>query len=503
MAEEPKPDNQSSDYAAMADYWTMVETILAGTGAMRRAKEKYLPKFPAESDNDYDCRVKCAKFTNIYRDIVEALAAKPFSKELALVEKSSSQAMRKLAEDIDGRGNNLHVFAAHLFFAGINDAVTWILVDKTRVGPDVRSRADEQRVGARPYWVHVPGCRLLAVYSVMLGSQEVIVHARILEPAKIREGYGEREVRRVRIFERQVTMEGDRVSQVGAPTFRLMEERKDATTSQSRWEEIDQGALAIDVIPLVPFITGRRREASWCFVPPMQDAAFLQIEHYQQESGLKYASDNTAFPMLAGNGVTPATDQAGNPVSVPIGPKRVLYAPPTQAGNGVVSGSWQFIEPNATSLTFLAGQIKETERQLRELGRQPLTADSGNLTVITTAFAASKGNSAIQAWCLNLKDAIEQALKITARWLADSTEPEVAVHTDFAIDMESDQAGTVLLEMRRNKDISREALVTEAKRRDWLSPEYDAAEDLERILGETPANEPADEEPPQPAEETQ
>jgi hypothetical protein len=329
------------------------------------------------------------------------------------------------------------------------------------------------------------------------------VHARILEPTKIRDGYGEQEVKRVRIFERQVTMDGDRVTAVGQPTFRLLEERKDTTSNQSRWEQIDEGILAIDVIPLVPFITGRRREASWCFVPPMQDAAFLQIEHYQQESGLKYASENTAFPMLAGNGVSPPTDAAGKAITVPIGPKRVLYAPPTQTGTGAIVGSWQFIEPNATSLKFLSDEVKETERQLRELGRQPLTADSGNLTVITTAFAASKGNSAIQAWCLNLKDALEQALKITTRWQGDSTEPEVAVHTDFAIDMESDQAGTVLLEMRRNKDISREALINEAKRRDWLSPEYDADQDLERILGETPANEPATEEPPEPPPEEQ
>lgn len=496
MVNEPKPDNPSSDYSAMSAYWEMVSTILAGTEAMRKARERYLPKFEAETQEDYDCRVKNAPFTNIYRDIVEGLAAKPFAKELGLVESKSSDAMRGLAEDIDGRGNNLHVFGGHLFFAGINDAVTWILVDKTRVGPEVRSRADEQRAGARPYWVHIPACRLVAVYSVMKGSQEVIVHARILEPAVIRDGFGERSVKRVRIFNREVQMAGETVTAVGPPTFTLMEERKDATSSESKWEQIDQGALAIDVIPLVPFITGRRMEGSWRFVPPMQDAAFLQIEHYQQESGLKYASDNTAFPMLAGNGVSPPTDPTGKPVTAPIGPKRVLYAPPTQTGTGVVSGSWDFIEPTGTSLTFLANQLKERERQLRELGRQPLTADSGNLTVVTTAFAASKGNSAVQAWVINLKDALEQALQLTARWQAESVEPEVSVHTDFAIDMESDQAGTVLLEMRRNKDISRAALIEEAKRRDWLSPEYDEKKDLELILAETPTEAPDDQEEP-------
>src|SRR4029450_13985197 len=193
-------------------------------------------------------------------------------------------------------------------------------------------------------------------------------------------------------------MAGETVTAVGAPTFVLMEERKDATSSESKWELIDQGALAIDVIPLVPLIPGRRMGGSWRFVPPMQDAAFLQIEHYQQESGLKYASDNTAFPMLAGNGVSPPTDPTGKPVTAPRGPKRVLYAPPPQTGTGVVSGSWDFIEPTGTSLTFLASQLKERERQLRELGRQPLTADSGKLTVVTPAIAASNGNAAVAGW---------------------------------------------------------------------------------------------------------
>jgi hypothetical protein len=233
-------------------------------------------------------------------------------------------------------------------------------------------------------------------------------------------------------------------------------------------------------------ITGRRKGSSWQFVPPMQDAAYLQVEHYQQESNLKSIKEHAAFPMLSGNGVTPKTDEAGNPVTVPVGPKTVLYAP--RSNDGTPAGSWTFLEPAATSMKFLADDIKSIEEQLRELGRQPLTAQTGNLTVVTTAFAAQKGNSAIQAWALNLKDALERALQFTCLWLGDQSKPEVNIHTDFAIDLESDKAPDFLLKLRDNKEISRKAIINEAKRRDFLSPEYDADKDQEEIDKEAPAD---------------
>jgi len=177
-------------------------------------------------------------------------------------------------------------------------------------------------------------------------------------------------------------------------------------------------------------------------------------------------------------------DSGGNPKLVPTGPKTVLYAPP--GADGGAGGSWNFIEPSSTSLTFLAADVKATEEKLRELGRQPLTAQSGNMTVVGTAFAAAKGNSAIQAWALNLKDALEQAFVLTGLWLNDPSEPEVVVHTDFAIDLESDAAPNFLLSLRENKEISRKTILAEAQRRNYLSADFDADEDEKELLDEAP-----------------
>ncbi len=238
--------------------------------------------------------------------------------------------------------------------------------------------------------------------------------------------------------------------------------------------------ISIGVIPLVPFITGRRLGSSWRFHPPMRDAAELQIEHYQQESALKHIKSLTAFPMLAGNGVSPAMGDDGKPMPVPVGPQSVLYAPPS--GESGSHGEWQFIEPSAESMKFLAEDIKETARELRELGRQPLTAQSGNLTVVTTAFAAQKGNAAIQAWAINLKDALERAFDLTARWFAVDLDPNVIVDMEFDLGFGDDESFAHVLTLRSNGDISREAEIHEAKRRGILDADYDGDADAEKIL---------------------
>lgn len=474
MVDEKKPDATSSDYDAMLPFWKMVGTILDGAPAMRAAGQAYLPKFPNETDTDYAYRAKNAKFTNIYRDIAENLAAKPFAKELALAEGAPSD-IEALAEDIDGQGNNLHVFAENVFFNGINAAIDWIFVDKTPV-PEGATRAEERALGARPYWVHIPANRVLAVYSATIDGREQIVHARIHEPDVKREKYDEVAVNRVRVLNREQLPDGGYAD----ATWEVFEEQKDRD-GKSEWVSVGNGKIAIGVIALVPFVTGRRKGSSWRFVPPMQDAAYLQIEHYQQETNLKSIKEQACFPMLAGNGVTPATDESGNAVMVPVGPKSVLFAPMNGDGN---HGTWAFIEPSSASLKFLAEDVLATEKQLREIGRQPLV--DRQITVIQSGMNAQKANSAIQAWALGLKDALEQALKLTAQWMNVDSQPEVVIHTDFAIETETDKAPDVLIKMREMKDISREALIAEAKRRDWLGPEYDADEDMEKLLEEEP-----------------
>ncbi len=473
----------SADYQAMQGYWTKVAAIRGGVDAMRKAGKTFLPQFPNESDPNYAYRLENSKFTDIYSDIVENLASKPFSKEVALANDAVPEPIKVITEDVDGGGNHLHVFADSVFFNGIHNAIDWILVDYPTV-PQGATLADEKRMGARPYWVRIPAADMLWVESKVIKGKEEFTYAKIYEPITQRDSAGkEKRIDRVRILTRD-ELEG---GQYGPARYEIWEK---GTQSNAGWSLIEKGAISIGVIALVPFFTGRREGTTWRIRPPMRNVAELQVEHYQQETNLKSAKELTAFPMLAGNGVEPPVDEEGKPVMAPIGPSVVLYAPPSQ--DGARSGQWQFIEPSATSLKFLSEEVDKTEAQMRELGRQPLTAGTSGITQVAAAFASQKSASAVQAWAFMLKDCLERAYVFTAMWLSVKLEPTVYVNTDFAVELGDDKAPDTLLTMNERGTLSTQTLWQEMKRRSILSPEFDGEEEERRLIEELPGDDTED-----------
>jgi hypothetical protein len=189
--------------------------------------------------------------------------------------------------------------------------------------------------------------------------------------------------------------------------------------------------------------------------------------------------------MLAANGLKPQYEADGKtPKKVAVGPGRVLWGAPDGNGN---HGEWTYVEPNASSLTFLAGDIEKVKLDLRELGRQPLTAQSGNVTVITSAAAASKARSAVSAWALALKDAAENALVITGKFIGKKDyKPEVNVYNEFDNFTDGGADLDTLNTAREKGNLSRKTYWAELKRRKVLSPEFDADDELDELANEMP-----------------
>ncbi|MDB5620526.1 DUF4055 domain-containing protein [Tardiphaga sp.] len=481
MADQDKgPDNPSSDHQAMSAYWEMIECINGGAETMRAAGEKYLPKFENETANDYAHRRKAAPFTNIYGDVSKNLASKPFSKEMKLKD-GAAQSLVNLCEDIDGQGNNLHVFGATIFQYGLDKAVDWILVDYTKapVTEKPRSIADEKAAGYRPYWVHISAERMIAVYSDVINGVETFIHARIREDVTERSAFDEVTRCRVRVLDRAKLADGS----YKPATYQVYEKQVNAG-GKVTWVSIEGPApISIGVIPLVPFITGKRIGSTWRVRPPLRDIAHLQVEEYQQESNLKSVMELTCYPMLAGNGVNgsmPGDDGKAVAIRVPVGPRGVLFAPPD--GNGQ-HGEWRFIEPSAESIKTLMEHLDATQKNMRDLGMQPMT--TANLTVITTANVSVKAHSAVQAWALGLKDAFEQAFTFTVAWLADgSKEPEVEIFTDFGVDMEAGTELDALLKSQAQGILSKKTVQQEFQRRGVLSDNFSTDDEEEQLAEE-------------------
>lgn len=466
------------DIARMVPYWDKVDAIIEGEDAVRAGAQLYLPKFEDESDNEYKNRLKLTKFTNIYADIIEGLASKPFEDEIKLTKTEKDTEPPKeildFIENVDGSGNNITVFAKQTFFDGINNAIDWIFVDFPEVDTSaVRSRADEKKAGVRPFWTCVLARNVREVRTAIINGIKVLSYIRIYEPNINGPDH-------VRIFARN----GDAV------VWYLYEEIKDETNTEKRWRLIKQAPLTINVIPLVPFITGRQDGSTWYIRPPMKAAADLQIQLYQDESALKFVKTMSGYPMLSANGLRPEMEADGKtPKKLKVGPARVLWGVPDGNGN---HGSWAYVEPTAANMTFLKTDIDETKKDLRELGRQPLTANSGNLTVITTAVAAGKAKSAVASWGFSLKDTLENALNISALWMKVAYDAQVYVYDDYDNFAEGNGDLTELGSARRNGDLSQETYWDELKRRKVLSAEFEAETEKERLLEDIPKDDDVD-----------
>ena len=469
-------EKRTPDIATMVPYWNEVTAILNGKEAVQQAGTEYLPKFPDEDENDYKFRLKVGKFTNVYRDVVEGLASKPFQDEVALVQGDSGKEIPQFAKDfienVDGFGNNLTAFAALTFFNGINYAIDWIFVDYPSVdNSEILTIAEAKKLNLRPYWRHVLGKNVCEVRTAMRGAEEIITYFRYIEPA-----FGD-EPLHVREFELVD----------GSVKWKLYEKVIKDSSGEPDYIVVKEGELSIDVIPMVPFITGRRDGGSFKFYPPMQDTADLQITLYQNESALEYIKILACYPMLATEGVKATKSANGKPEKIGVGPGRVLYGIPMNNG---VGGSWKYVEPNANSLEFLKKDIDKTKTDLRELGRQPLTAMSSQLTTVTTSIAAGKAKSAVTAWAYALKDALENALKLTCKWQKLNYEPEVNVYTGFDNVLDDGSDLQELGSARQRNDISRETYWEELKRRKVLSPEFNAERERKRLLEDVPVEGP-------------
>lgn len=494
-------DTPSGDYLAMAPYWRMVNTMIAGAEAMRAAGETYLPKFESESREAYNVRKKTARFTNIFGDIIENLSARPFSKEIQF---KASTSMLAMLEDVDGRGTHISRFLQEWFDGAMKRGIEWVLVDYAKVdaytvdASGVRRRKsvlEERQSGARPYAVRIEATDMIAVYSDMINGREEFVHARMKEVFARRKGYLEETVEQIRILNREPYLDEDgNITGYAPATYELYEQvtnpngtvNTGRTRSAKAWKLVDSGDIAIGRICLHPLIIGERM-TGWRVKPAMNDAAELQKEYFEQENGLKNIKALTAYPMLTANGVSPPLDKDGKPIKAPVGPRAVLYAPPTEDGKGgAVVGSWSIIEPAGTSLNFLKDDLKELAKELRELGRQPLVASSGNMTTITAGMSAQKSNSAIQNWAQDLGDSAENFLKDMAEWAKDSQEPEVMMDLDFSLEYTENDTFSHVIKLNEKKLLSNKATFMEGKRRGIIAASTDWDKDQEEVLKEMP-----------------
>jgi hypothetical protein len=475
MAEDaPDPSTTSSDYDEMLTAWQRIKDIRGGIDVVRAKGVTYLPKYAAETQTDYERRRDSTPWRPEWVDAHRNLCSKPFEKEVTLKEGAPGP-IETLTEDIDGQGNNLHVFARKTFADGIAMGLHGILVDYPAMAPGM-TLADERESGARPYWVHIAADQIIDFKMVSVGGRMVTDRLRIQEcvtetdPA---DEFSEIEIERIRYFKRNG----------GAPTWELWELIAAEEKEESVWVRTAEGPITLPEIPFVAYFTGER-SGNYRVKPPLTDLAVMQIELYQSLSRKDEIMTYAGSPMLKATGFNPPEperDADGNErprAQLTVGPKTILFAPPAMDG---VQPDWDFIQPDAANIKEVREDANGIIEDMRRLGLQPLTPRSGNMTATGAAIEGAKAHSAVQAWALGMKDALEQAFVFTSQWLGVEASVEVEVHTDFGIDVQGVEEAKIVGDASKRGTISKKTEREELARRGILGPNFDEKEEDKRL----------------------
>lgn len=434
----------------MAAHWPVIDALLGGTAAMRKAGKTYLPQQPREDDQDYQYRLSTATLFPAYSRTVGVMAGKPFSKQVTLSEDTPPRIV-ELAENIDGEGRSLHVLAADLMAEAVSAGFGGILVDFTKTEGQARTVADERAMGARPYWVHIKHGQILGWRTHKVAGIVQLAQLRIAETAEVKDGdFGSKTVNRVRVLEPGIW----KLYEEGSGGFQLKEE----------------GTTTLKVIPFVP-IYGKRLGFMRGH-PPLLDLAHQNVKHWQDQSDQDDSARFARKRLLVFIGLDAESD---------------LTASSSQAIKIPQGGDAKVIQGSAESVTVGRTELEALEAQMIQTGAELLVSQPGQRTATEAANDAEANKSELQRIVETFEDSLDQALQFTADWLGLPDGGSASLFKDFAAGSLSEATAQLLVTMQGQGIITKATVIREQQRRGILSADIQPETELEAVAEEGPA----------------
>lgn len=438
-----KVNEQSAAVAAMADAWAKIDALVGGTAAMRTAKEKYLPKFPRESQASYDYRVKTSTLFNGLGRTVENMASKPFAE--AVQHKDFDTVAEAWLDNIDQCGNNITVFAHSLMEAGLEYGLTHILVENPVTLdedglPKYKTKAQEDAAGVRPYLVHIKPQQVLGWRSAKgPDGAEVATQIRIMESVEEDEGeFGVNYIPQVRVLD------------IGRwSTYRK--------NQKDEWLVHAEGTMSLDFIPLVTVYM--RRTGFMTAKPPLTDLADLNIKHWQSSSDQDSILHTARVPILAISGVTDED-------TIEIGSKAALMLP--------TGATAEYIEHTGAAIEAGRVSLQDLENQMRAMGAELLAETQVSTTATQNNIEDDEQKCQLARMVEGLEDALDNAIGMMHKWMKMEYKGTIDIFDDFSSDAVLVTAAPfviALIQMVNTRLISKEDAFNEMKRYGILNPD--------------------------------
>ena len=433
VSTERTVDAPNNSWVRMEPGWLLIEQLLKGTRGIRQGHRKFLPQFPREADESYDVRLSKAVLSPFYKRLELLLAGMLTRKPVRLTD-VSDQVTEQLF-DVDLQGNDLQTWLFNTARIALRYGHVGVLVDAPRAGEN-----------GRPYWITISPRELLGWRTEVADGQQRLTMLRIAETVTVPDGkYGEKDVERVRVLT------------PGAYEIHEKDEKGD-------YKIVDEGRTSLSEIPFA--VAYANRTGVMESIPPLDDIAELNLQHYQVSSDLSNILSVSAIPLLAIYGFPQSAEE------ISAGPSEALALPETARS--------EYIEPSGNSFDAQFKQLEQIENKINGLG---LAAVLGAKLVGESAEAKridrSQGDSTMMVIAQQMQDLIDNCLRFHAQYLQEPVAGSSQVNRDFMGQRLEPQEIQALLQLYTAGTITQDTLLNELANGDVLSEDFDIEEEIE------------------------
>jgi hypothetical protein len=422
------PRFRSALYFEMSPFWKLCRDLFAGTKAIRANSEDYLPQYGSETAKDYVARIQRTECFPGFQHSVKGLTGIVTRDDIQLQDDVPPRIVAD-AEDIDGQGNNLPVFAKEYFKDGLTVGHSGILidvppVDKERVGKKTIAEGrltlkDEAAMGLRAYWTMIHAENIYSARFAFVNGVTTLTQIVFHEPTEEAVGdFAVFTISRYRVFRCDVD--------TGVVSWELWEDARDGLTSDPPVKISDGVVTNQTRIPFVVFYGGQRRGPLWSD-PPLLDLAYSNIAHVQVLSDRRHSLHIASVPILVfvgrpssaqfeADGVTPKVQEVGSNVGIDV----------------PIDGDVKYVEHTGSALAATRDELTDLERRMSALGLSLLQqmvrpAESAEAKRIDKTEKDAVVKSPATSWA----DSIEMALQFHANFYREETGGSVFVNDDY------------------------------------------------------------------------
>lgn len=481
--EENEPSTTSVAYDEMWVDWELVEDLCLGREQMILKAQRWLPQEPREEDKAYAVRLDRSFLYGAFKDTVETISSKPFSREVELVRPELlREELQGIAQNVDRKGTDLSSFCKQALRLGVKYGHALALVDYPRA-PAGLTLAQQRTEDIRPYWVLISPVDFIGWRTEMRDGAEVLTGVRIMEERLEPVGkYGDKRVRYIREITGPVG---------GKPGYvQMYKEGSESGKFAPEGGPIPHTypGVPVDWLPICP------KTKLFTSEVPLKELAELNLAHWQGSSDARNVLRFVAIAMLLLTGIDKEDDkETGGTDEIAWGPNQIIY--------GEQGASGHYIEHTGAGYNSLAQYLEKLEQRMRDIGDMPFVAREVDVTATAEVRADAKAQSAVQIWIRQLEKFVSRLYQISQRWVDPTGEPlnldpktgfSVDVFSEFGLRVSTRSDSPQIMQARGSGFITERTFLNEWKKRGVLGEELDVDEEIAELEREAKAAAPVE-----------